>query len=699
MPRIVLFFATLFLALTMPAAAQAPSQQQVDEVARDVARLESLRAVKTLQRTYAQYAQFGLWTDMADLFASNGRVVWGNETVEGRDAIAAWLAARSGPASEPGALNTELIDDPLVNLSVDGLSAKGRWRALSFRGDGKGRAWMEGGLYENEYVLEDGRWKIAVLNYFPQYEGSYETGWSNVGQQDLPIVPYHFTVDETGIPIPKPEGPPPPSGATVQELADRAAALNDEDDVRNLQHAYGYYVDRRMWDDVVDLFTDDGVIEIGGQVYRGKSGVRQAMELMGPEGLTDGIMNDHLPFDTIVEVMPGGLEAFARGTELAMIGDANAGTARWKVSVFRNRFIRENGLWKIREMRITPVMDVDYAKGWGEGALDTGKPPMPAMLGPNPVTGRPVTVAGFAVTAEEPLTGVAPQGSRPTTTDLAEVRRRLLRSEAWDGTENVSSAYGHCLDDFQWPCMSGIFAKQGNKQSPFAGYYFGRDRIAGAATAMYGETPDPSTVMRQRVAIHWRIAPVIHVSHDGRSALLRTYLFHPNTGKYDASSGEPNRVGTIQTGMYPNDQVVLEDSIWRLWTLTIDEPYMMMPNWQGGWSAAKPPPPGGGMRASPLLQRYPPDLLLTDLGKREEGFAGGTGTKIDWPGILPMWFHYRNPVSGREPELYWPDCVPCEVRPEVRLTSNGYQMPPTGPAVDGIELTLPKPEDLDAVDE
>ena len=99
------------------------------------------------------------------------------------------------------------------------------------------------------------------------------------------------------------------------------------------------------------------------------------------------------------------------------------------------------------------------------------------------------------------------------------------------------------------------------------------------------------------------------------------------------------------------------------------------------------------MRASPLLQRYPPDLLLTDLGKREEGFAGGTGTKIDWPGILPMWFHYRNPVSGRVPEHYWPDCVPCEVRPEVRLTSNGYEMPPTGPSIDGIQLTLPDPAD------
>lgn len=695
MPGIVTRLAAIALLLLVPSAtvhAEPPSAQDINELARDVSRLESLRAVKNLQRTYAQYAQFGLWTEMADMFASEGRIRSGDRTIQGRDEIARWLGEQGAPVSNPGALNTELIDDPLVNLSVDGQSAEGRWRIFSLRGDGRGRAWLEGGLYENDYVLEDGRWKIATLHHFPQYEGSYETGVSNVGQKDLPIVPYHFTVDETGIPIPDPIGPAPDADADIATLSQRVGALNDEDDVRNLQHAYAYYVHRRMWDDVVDLFADDGVVEVAGRLFRGKAGVREAMALMGPEGLSEGILNDYLPFDTIVRVMPDGFEAFARGTVLGMIGDANAGTTRWRVNVFRNRFVREDGLWKIREMRITPIMDADYASGWGSGGtLGAARPPMPAMLGPHPVTGEAIAPAGLEIVAGEALTGPAARGSRPSTTDLADVRRRLLRSEAWDGTENVSSAYGHCLDDFQWPCMSGIFAENGNKQSPFAGYYFGRDRIAGAATAMYGETPDPSTVMRQRVAIHWRIAPVIHVSHDGRSTLLRTYLFHPNTGKYDAASGQPNRVGSIQTGMYPNDQVVLEDGIWRLWTVTIDEPYMMMPNWQGGWSAAKPPPPGGGMRASPLLQRYPPDLLLTDLGKREEGFAGGTGTKIDWPGILPMWFHYRNPVSGREPELFWPDCVPCEVRPEVRLTSNGYQMPPTGPAVDGIELTLPDP--------
>jgi len=675
------------LMIAPPAFAQAPADS-IDALARDVTRLESLRAVKDLQRSYAQYAQFGLWSDMAALFGAHGRIVWGDKVITGRAAITQWLRDHGGPADRAaGALNTELIDDPLVNLSVDGNSAKGRWRALAFRGDGKGGTRIEGGLYESDYVREGGRWTIATAHYYPQYEGNYADGWSNIGERDLPIVPFHFTPDTVGVPIPPPVGATPASNQPLPALARRVARLNDEDDVRNLQDAYGYYVDRKMWDDVVDLFAKDGVIEIAGVgTFKGPDGIRRAMELMGPAGLSHGELNDWPEFDAIVKVSSGGNEAYTRGTALGLLGQADKGEARWQINVFRNRFVREGGIWKIREMRVQPVMKADYKVGWGQGGSGPSRPAMPAFLGPNPVTGKAVAVAGRAVFAAQPLTGAIAPASASATAGLADIRRRYMRSLAYDGTMNVSAAYGYYLDDFQWPGMSGIFAVKGNKQSPFAGYYMGRDRIAAAAAAMYGKTPDWRTAMRAGVAIHWRVQPVILVSHDGRSTTLRTRLFQPRTSKVDRTSGQPNR-NAINDGMYPNDQFVLEDGIWRLWTITIDEPYFTSPNWQGGWSAAKEPPAGERPRASPLMERYPPDIAITALGKREEGFRGGTGTTITWPGILPMWFHYRNPVSGRTPPLYWPDCVPCELRPDASMTRNGYQMPPTGPQIDGIDLT------------
>jgi len=676
--------ALLAILFTQAAPAQQPADS-LDSLARDVGRLESLRQVKDLQRLYVHYAQYGLFEEMAGLFGEQGRIEWGDERIEGRAAIAAWLTQRGGgrPGLPPGALNTEFIDEPLVNLSVDGRSAKGRWMGLAFRGDGRGATRIEGGVYENDYLFENGRWTIAALRYFPQYEGDHANGWTNVGNRDLPIVPYHFSVDETGIPIPPAPGTAPGTDQSAADLFRRIAALNDEDGVRNLQHAYGYYVDRRMWDDVLDLFAQDAVLEIGGEIFRGRAGIRQALERMGPAGLAHGDLNERPLFDTLVRVEPGGREAFSRGIELAMTGQADTGEAGWEINVFRNRFAKEGGIWKIREMRIQPVMKADYRTGWGSDlGVEGGAPGMPAFLAPHPVTGRAVQAIGRPMLFEKPLTGAIASEADAGVPDFADLRRRLLRSIAYDATENVSAAYGYYLDDFQWTELSSLFAEKGNKQSPFAGYYMGRDRIMGAANAMWGPAPP----MRAGISYHWRTQHVIHVSHDGRSANLRTRLFQPRTSKWSPGSDKPNPNG-FNSGMYPNDQTVLENGIWRLWSVTIDEHYFSSPDWKGGWSAAKDPEPGSlATRPSPLLTRYPPDVLLTDLGRREEGFRGGTGETIVWPGILPMWFHYRNPVSGRVPELYWPDCVPCEMLPEASMTRHGYQMPPTGPEVDGKEV-------------
>ena len=678
--------ASVFLSLILTAAgaqAVAIPTTEIDSLARDVDRLASVRQVKDLERSYAHYVQFGLWDEAAGLFARNGKFIRGAESIQGGAAIAGWLMHHGGGRRglAQGALNTEFIDEPLVNLSVDGRNAKARWMSIAFIGDGKGNARIEGGLYENEYVRDGRTWKISVAHYYPQYSGRYETGWINEGGADLPIIPYHFTVDETGVPIPNAVGTAPHANQSLESLERRINSFNDEDAVRNLQHAYGYYVDRKMWDDVVDLFAADSAVEIHGQtIFRGRNGVRQAMESMGAAGLRQGQLNDHPIFDAIVEINPNGREAIARGIELGMLGDTDKGTAHWEIAVFRNRFVKENGLWKMKELRLYPIMRADYFKGWGSEAVPgRANSELPAFLGVNPATGKPVNLKGLKAPGATPLTGPPPAAkatASPAADHLAEARRRLARSVAYEGTENVSAAYGYYIDDFQWPNMGAIFAEKGSKQSPFAGYYVGRQRITLAATTTYGSTA-PS--MRSGISFHWRTQPVIFVSEDARSANLRTRLFQPRTGKEPAKPGSFYGA-SLYSGMYPNDQTVLENGIWRLWSLEIDEPYFTTAGWLGGWSKVKPAPPDAPKPPpSPLVAKLAPDIPMTELGRRAEHFRGGTGDTIEWPGILPMWFNYRNPVSGRVPEFYWPDCVPCELRPEMSMTKHGYQMPPTGP--------------------
>jgi len=111
---------------------RARTADDVDLLARDVDRLESVRQVKDLQRSYAHYAQYGLWDEMAALFARDASFIRGSEIVKGNAAIADWLTRRGGGRRglSSGALNTELIDAKLVHLSVDGMTAKARWMSI-----------------------------------------------------------------------------------------------------------------------------------------------------------------------------------------------------------------------------------------------------------------------------------------------------------------------------------------------------------------------------------------------------------------------------------------------------------------------------------------------------------------------------------------------------------------------------------------
>ncbi|HTQ36074.1 MAG TPA: nuclear transport factor 2 family protein [Steroidobacteraceae bacterium] len=724
--RTSLFWAGAVAAAALFSPAFAGNRNARDELARDVDRAASVRAVKNLQRTYAQYSQYGLWREMAALFASDATYVFDDDKVTGRAAIAAYLTAREGGGHQgllPGEIHAEILDHPVVNLSVDGDSATGRWYGLLLQSDAQGNAGMRAGVFENRYVRRGGKWQISVHHFYPQYAGPYETGWTNWKGRDLGILPYHFTPDEAGVPVPPPVGAAHATRLTLAQLESRVAELDDENLVRNLQAAYGYYVDRRMWDDVADLFAADAVYEVGGVgIYKGQEGVRKALARMGPAGLTHGVLNDRVQFDTVVSIAPGRREARVRGLELGMLGEADKGEGFWEVSIFDNRFVKEGGLWKVREMRVFPLFRSEYRKGWGRsrivetaqpGALAPDRPLpaadaggqdriIPAFVSVHPVTGKPVAApAGMRLVAAQALTdAIAAPASRTSHAGvearLREAERKVMVAEAYDGAENVSSSYGFFADDSQWDWLAQLFGREGTKQIPFAGYYKGFARISQGLHLEYGD-PVRLDATKASVAFHWRIQPFINVAPDGRSARVRTYLFHPDTARRGG--------GTLFGAMYPDDHLILEDGIWRLWNLSLDEPYFEMPNWQAGWAGARdrvPAPPVGSPRPAPptapaavngvatpprpqryvgaaLVAVFKPDVPITELGRLQEHFRGGTGEAWDWPQILPMWWGYKNPVSGRQPGLFLPDCVPCDYAPEMSMARHGYLLPSGDP--------------------
>ncbi|MGH8258232.1 MAG: nuclear transport factor 2 family protein, partial [Steroidobacteraceae bacterium] len=58
--------------------------------------------------------------------------------------------------------------------------------------------------------------------------------------------------------------------AEVERLSREVGRLEDAQSVRRVQFAYGYYMDKGLYQQVVDLFADDGEVRFMGGIFRGK---------------------------------------------------------------------------------------------------------------------------------------------------------------------------------------------------------------------------------------------------------------------------------------------------------------------------------------------------------------------------------------------------------------------------------------------
>jgi hypothetical protein len=66
----------------------------------------------------------------------------------------------------------------IVDIAPDGRTAQARGVELSVSGlKGKAGQWEEG-IFENEYVKQDGTWKIRSVHYYPRFITDYELGWA-----------------------------------------------------------------------------------------------------------------------------------------------------------------------------------------------------------------------------------------------------------------------------------------------------------------------------------------------------------------------------------------------------------------------------------------------------------------------------------------------------------------------------------------
>jgi hypothetical protein len=167
--------------------------------------------------------------------------------------------------------------------------------------------------------------------------------------------------------------------ARIDELTRRMGLMEDTHAVRCLHFKYGYYIDKCLYDEAVDLFADDARAHFLNGVYLGKAGVRRLycdwfrnLFTRGHNGPTDGLLLDHLQMQDIVDVAPDGMTAKGRFRALMTGGQHASKRPRiegfpaqcWEGGSYENSYVKDKGVWKIKVLNYNMYWQADYEKGW-----------------------------------------------------------------------------------------------------------------------------------------------------------------------------------------------------------------------------------------------------------------------------------------------------------------------------------------------
>ena len=161
----------------------------------------------------------------------------------------------------------------------------------------------------------------------------------------------------------------------VDDLSRQVGILQDEQAVRKLQHSYGYYLDKCLYNEVVALFAEDSEVRFMRGVFKGKAGVKRLyLERFGQNftsgknGPMFGFLLDHPQYQDIVDVAPDRSIARARFRCCMQAGlhHSAGGETRqwWEGGLYENTYVREDGVWKIKVLNYRPVFHGTFEHGW-----------------------------------------------------------------------------------------------------------------------------------------------------------------------------------------------------------------------------------------------------------------------------------------------------------------------------------------------
>ena len=209
----------------------------------------------------------------------------------------------------------------------------------------------------------------------------------------------------------RPPAPVDDVDAALKAAEETIARVKDYHELENLENAYGFYLDKFLWNDLADLFAEDGSMELAQRgVYQGRERVRDFLIAVfgrGAVGPRESVLANHMKLQPVIHIAEDGQTARVRARVFQQMSFGRG--ASMAGGIYENVAVKEDGVWKFKTVHAYNTFTADYDGGWTDspgqrlpGMSEEFPPDMPPtaefQLFPkvspipyrydNPVTGR-----------------------------------------------------------------------------------------------------------------------------------------------------------------------------------------------------------------------------------------------------------------------------------------------------------------------
>jgi len=155
--------------------------------------------------------------------------------------------------------------------------------------------------------------------------------------------------------------------ARLKTLEKQVRILQDIEEIKKLQRAYGYYIEHWMAPELLDCFSDgpDVVLDLHSGIFLGKEGVKRyylgMAELISPE-----FLHQVMQLSGIVDVDPAGKTAKGRWNGFGALAVPTGGGVRQSFisGVYECEYVKEDGRWRIKKLKFSRNYLAPPGEGW-----------------------------------------------------------------------------------------------------------------------------------------------------------------------------------------------------------------------------------------------------------------------------------------------------------------------------------------------